>query len=153
MARKEKSSNKWAKSERVGEVTLFLTRRSPFWWIYWEEPDKTGKRHRRGKRLRQVTKSTRETELAFARLVATKLNEELFKRKQFPEMVPEKERPVLLRTTTAEFLAYLETLERTHEHLKNLRGRLAYLADWMESRRLSFVQDVTPSLFRSSCCI
>lgn len=36
MARKEKKSHRWTKSERVGEVTLFLTPRSPYWHMYWE---------------------------------------------------------------------------------------------------------------------
>jgi site-specific recombinase XerD len=147
MAGKESSSNRWIKSERVGEVMLFLTRRSPCWWMYWEELDGgKGKRRRRGARRRQLTKSTRETDLAFARLVASQLNEELFKRKRFPDLAPQKERPVPLRDATTEFLSYLETLGRGHEHLKNLRGRLKRLADWMEGRGQRLVQDVSPPL-------
>ena len=39
MARKEyRRPNKRLKTERAGSVTLMLTARSPFWWMYWEEP-------------------------------------------------------------------------------------------------------------------
>jgi len=72
MARKEARKNAWTKSERVGEVTLFLTPRSPYWQMYWEvvmpttagQPGK-GRSHRKG-----IRRSTRETDLSFARLVA-----------------------------------------------------------------------------------
>ncbi len=149
MARKERSSNHRVKTERVGEVTLFLTRRSPYWWMYWEEFESgKGKKRRRSLRRRQVSRSTRETDLAFARQVAGRVNEELFKKKQFPELAKAKERPVLLRTATAGFFEYLETLDRSHEHLKNLKGRLGRLADWMEGRGLRLVQDVSPVLLR-----
>lgn len=83
-----------------------------------------------------------------ARLVASRLNEELFKRKQFPELAPEEEPPVVLRTAVDDFLAYIETLGRSHEHLKNLRGRLNRLGHWMERRKLMLVQDITPRLLR-----
>ena len=148
MARKEKKSNRWIKSERVGEVTLFVTARSSFWWMYWTEPEPGSKRGLdRGRlRLRERTKSTRETDLSLARLVASRQNEELFKSRQFPKQSKPAQRPALVRSVIADFIAYLESLDRTHDHIKNLKGRLTGLADWMERRKLRLVQDVTPPL-------
>ncbi len=40
MARKE---NQWIKSERVGEVALFLSPRSPYWRMYWVDGLRTSK--------------------------------------------------------------------------------------------------------------
>ena len=37
MARKETLSNAWIASDKVGTVTLFKTRRSPYWWMYWTQ--------------------------------------------------------------------------------------------------------------------
>ena len=43
MAREEKQPNRRVKTERVGSVTLFLTPRSPYWWMCWiEDADQDG---------------------------------------------------------------------------------------------------------------
>ena len=84
MARKEKQPNRRVKTERVGSVTLFLTPRSPYWWMYWtqvaDESDLGGcsKRRRREKMV-----STGETDLSLARVIAAKKNEQLFTRKRY----------------------------------------------------------------------
>lgn len=142
MARKEKPSNKWIESETVGAITLFLSKRSPFWWMYWREPKpKAG--------TRQVYRSTRETDLSLARLVAGRQNETLFRRKCFGEQDEATRTPIVLRSTVDEFLEYLQQLARSYDHIKNLRGRLGYLCDWMEERGLKFVHEVTPSMVLS----
>ena len=79
MARKRGS---WIKSESVGGVTLYLTRRSPYWQMYWIEGRSTAKS---GKvRPRERHKSTRETDVSLATIVAGRKNEELYLRRQFP---------------------------------------------------------------------
>ncbi len=87
MARKEERSHRWTKSERVGEVTLFLTPRSPYWQMYWEieVPTPNGQAGRVALPRKAVSKSTRETDLAFARLVAGRKSEELFRGRHYPE--------------------------------------------------------------------
>ena len=81
MARKEKKRpNKRIKTERVGSVTLLLTTRSPYWWMYWTEQD-GGDGQAKGKgRKRECMRSTRETDLQLARVVASKKNEQLISR-------------------------------------------------------------------------
>ena len=93
MAREEARKNRWTKSERVGEVTLFLTPRSPYWQMYWELSKPTSSRQRGGGRSfkKGVSRSTRETDLSFARLVAAKKSEELFRRRHYPEEKAEPE--------------------------------------------------------------
>ena len=65
MARKERRGNRWTKSERVGEVTLFLSPRSPYWQMYWETGQGRKKASSGG-----IVRSTRETDVSFARLIA-----------------------------------------------------------------------------------
>ena len=79
MARRE---NRWIKSERVGEVTLFVTVRSPYWRLYWIDGCRTTKSGKR--RPKEFWKSTRETDLSLARVMASRKNEELYKQRQFP---------------------------------------------------------------------
>ena len=147
MARKEKQSGKWIKSERVGNVTLFLTKRSPFWWMYWTEGDYPSVRdssRKTGRRPRERFKSTRETDLALARLMATRKNDELFKQRAFPETVERKCRHDPIESVIVDFVAYLQNLDRSHDYIRNIKSRLLYLAQWMSHRELSNVQDVTP---------
>ncbi len=75
MARKETKSHRWIKSHRVGEVTLFVTARSPYWYMYWTEREPVEKKA--SNRLREFTKSTRETDLSLACIVAARMCEEL----------------------------------------------------------------------------
>ncbi len=135
MAREEARKNSWTKSERVGEVTLFLTPRSPYWQMYWELAKSTASGQRgRGRAYRKgVSKSTRETDLSFARLVAAKKSEELFRRRHYPEKETEPERTRMGSVIDA-FIGYIETLGRSYEYVSKLRGRLGCLRAWMEKR-------------------
>ena len=149
MARKEGRSNRWTKSERVGEVTLFISPRSPYWQMYWEveTPAAPGRKSRcRGGR-KGYTKSTRETDLSFARLVAGQKSEELFKRRHYPEKEREPQR-TRMGPVIDGFMKYVETLGRSHDYLSKLKGRLHCLRAWMEKRRLMLVQDVSPTVLR-----
>ena len=80
MARKD---GKWIKSERAGSVTVFLTRRSPYWQMYWIEGECAGRSGRL--RPKERHKSTRETDLALARVMASRKNEDLYKQREFPD--------------------------------------------------------------------
>jgi site-specific recombinase XerD len=150
MARKEDRSGRWIKSERVGEVTLFLFPRSPYWQMCWttetREPSGNGARLRRSRKIHR--ESTRETDLAFARLVAGSKSEELFKRRHYPEQERGRQR-TRISPVIDDFLKYIETLGRSHDYLAKLKGRLNYLREWMEKRKLYFVQDVNAELLRS----
>jgi len=148
MARKENTSSKWIKSERVGSIALHLTRRSPFWCMYWVEDDRDHPEwpKRNSLRPRERRQSTRETDLSLARAVATKKNEELFRLKQFPELKKPAERRDPVRKVVADFVEYLHGLDRSHDYVRNIAGRLGFLATWMEQARLSCVQEITPSL-------
>jgi site-specific recombinase XerD len=141
MARKEKKSAAWLKRDRVGQVTLFVTKRSPYWWMYWTEPDPDN-----GKRNKEIMRSTRETDLSLARMVAVRKSEELFTKQRFPENCEQPNLPVRFDGMVFEFVRYLDDLGRSYEHTKNIKGRLMYLARWIEERRLKNVQDVTPDL-------
>ncbi len=149
MARKEERSHRWTKSERVGEVTLFLTPRSPYWQMYWEieVPAPNGQAGRAASPRQAVSKSTRETDLAFARLVAGRRSEELFRGRHYPE---ERQAPQQTRIGPVfdAFIAYIETLDRSHDYVSKLKGRLKCLIGWMEKRRLVFVQDISASLLQ-----
>jgi integrase len=150
MARKEDRSNRWIKSERVGEVTLFLSPRSPYWQMYWttEQSQATGNGVRRRRSRKIHRESTRETDLAFARLVAGRKSEELFKCRHYPDREREQKR-TRMEPVIDDFLKYIETLGRTHDYLSKLKGRLRCLREWMEKRKLHFVQDIDPPLLRS----
>ena len=39
MARKASKRNRWLETDRAGGVTLYRTARSPYWWMYWIEPN------------------------------------------------------------------------------------------------------------------
>ena len=143
MARKEDRSNRWIKSERVGEVTLFRTSRSPYWQMYWTES--VSGQH--GPRIKQQQQSTRETDIGLARQVASRQSEALYRRKHYPERERERKRTPL-RPIIEDFLQYLETLGRSHGHISKLKGRLHCLADWLEKRQVINVQDVNAALLR-----
>lgn len=142
MARKERPSNRWTKSERVGEVTLFLSPRSPYWQMYWETGQSRKKASSGG-----VVRSTRETELSFARLIAGRKSEDLFKRRHYPDQEIEREK-MPVGPVIDGFIEYVETLGRSQEYIGKLKGRLGCLREWMEKQRLVFVQDVNPELLR-----
>jgi site-specific recombinase XerD len=150
MARKEKKPpSKRLKTERVGSVSLVLSTRSPYWWMYWNErPD--GADLQSSKRPPRIERwvSTRETDLALARIVAAKKNEQLFTRKQYPELELSPEVPFPLQPLIEDFVAYLAELGRTHDHRKNIEGRLGLLASWMARLGLLNVQDITPGLLK-----
>ncbi len=145
----EKRANRWIKTDRVGNVTLFVTKRSPFWWMYWREVD-AAKASTSGcrQRFRAYNMSTHETDLSLARVIAAKKNEELFKRSQYPELSQAKKKPHRLRPVIDEFVAYVVDLGRSQEHIKNLRGRMLLLADWMAERQMARLDHVTPALLR-----
>ncbi len=147
MARREERSQRWTKSERVGEVTLFLTTQSPYWQMYWATRcPPTDAQGGRGKRREKVhRKSTGETDLAFARLVAGRKSEELFKHRHYPEKSDELER-TRIGPVIEGFIEYIETLGRNREYVTKLKSRLTSLAQWMEKRQLLFVQDISPNL-------
>ncbi len=140
MARKEKRSNRWIKSEHVGEVVLFLSPRSPFWQMYWKTDNPAGA-------TKGITRSTRETDLSFARLIASRKSEELFKRRHYPKQESKLQR-TRIRPVVEDFVQYVETLGRSHDYRSKLKGRLNCLSDWMKERNLVFVQDVTSALLR-----
>ncbi|MGD8450916.1 MAG: tyrosine-type recombinase/integrase [Phycisphaerae bacterium] len=143
MARKEDRTNRWIKSERVGEVTLFRTSRSPYWQMYWTES--VSGQH--GPRIKQQQRSTRETDIGLARQVASRQSEALYRRKHYPERERERKRTPL-RPIVEDFVQYLETLGRSHGHISKLKGRLHCLADWLERRQVINVQDVSATLLR-----
>jgi integrase len=147
MARKETRKNRWSKSERVGEVTLFLTPRSPFWQMYWEltKLAASGQRGQGRAYKKGISKSTRETDLSFARLVASRKSEELFRQRHYPEKETKPER-TRMGPVIDGFIGYIETLGRSYEYVAKLKGRMGCLRAWMEERRLFFVQDVNPGL-------
>lgn len=142
MARKERRSNQWTRSERVGEVTLFLSARSPYWQMYWEAG-----LGRKGAPGAGIVRSTRETDLSFARLVAGRKSEDLFKLRHYPEKEAEREKS-RIGPVIDSFIEYVETLGRSQEYIGKLKGRLGCLCEWMEKRQLVFVQDVNPELLR-----
>lgn len=149
MARKEGRSNRWIKSERVGEVTLFLTSRSPYWQMYWEvETTMTNDESLRPRKSRKGQRqSTRETDLSYARLVAGRKSEKLFKCRHYPEQEREAQQ-TRMGPVIDDFMKYIESLGRNYEYLSKLKGRLSRLRAWMEQRQLLFVQDVSPTLLR-----
>ncbi len=150
MARKEKKPPSIRlKTERVGSVSLVLTTRSPYWWMYWtERPGAEGAlANLKSPRIERWA-STRETDVALARIVAAKKNEQLFTRKQFPELISDAEVPFPLKPLIDDFVAYLAELGRTHDHQKNIAGRLGLLAGWMAVKGLVNVHDVTPPLLK-----
>ncbi len=142
MARKERRANRWTKSERVGEVTLFLSPRSPYWQMYWE----FGQGHKKAS-SGGIVRSTRETDLSFARLIAGRKSEDLFKRRHYPDQEVEHEK-MRVGPVIDGFIEYVETLGRSQEYVGKLKGRLGCLREWMEKRQLVFVQDVNPELLR-----
>lgn len=150
MARKEKQPpNRRRKTERVGSVTLVLTERSPFWWMYWTERPSAEESALKPKRSRiERWASTHETDVALARVIAAKKNELLFTRKQYPELETTPEVPFPLQPLIEDFVAYLAELGRSHDHRKNIQGRLGLLAAWMARQGLINVQDITPGLLK-----
>src|SRR5262245_22662805 len=145
MARKEKKPTKRLKTERVGSVTLVRTTRSPYWWMYWNEHP-CGDDPKVSSSRTERWRSTRETDLGLARVIAAKKNEQLFTRKRFPEQVSDSKVLFPLKPLIEDFVAYLSELGRTHDHRKNIGGRLGLLATWMERKGLLNVQDITPAL-------
>lgn len=148
MARKEKKGNRWLETDRVGSVTLHRTARSPYWWMYWTEPSSQGETKGRRGRPREFVRSTRETDLHLARVVASQKNQELFTQQRFPDLQRPADMPIVFRPLIAEFVDYLEKLGRSHEYIRKLKSRLASLADWMEVRGLTKLQDITPPLLQ-----
>lgn len=148
MARKEKKPpSRRLKTERVGSVSLVLTTRSPYWWMYWtERPSNDDASPTAGTPRVERWASTRETDVALARVVAAKKNEQLFTRKRFPELASEAEVPFPLKPLIEDFVAYLGELGRTYDHRKNIQGRLGLLATWMARKGFLNVQDITPGL-------
>lgn len=144
MARKR---GQWKKSKRVGEVTLYLTSRSPYWQMYWIEGTKVASTGI--KRPVERRCSTRETDVGLATVVASRKNEELYKLREFPEQGCGTE-PQLssMEEMVASFVQYLEHQRRSHGHVRNLKGQLKLLADWMAKRDLLHVQDVSARLLQ-----
>jgi site-specific recombinase XerD len=148
MARKEKKPNRWLETDRVGSVTLYRTARSPYWWMYWTEPSVRGPLKKTKGRPRETIKSTRETDLRLARVIAGQKNEDLFARQRYPDKEKPADKPVPFRPLIAEFVEYLEKLGRSYEYIRKLESRLTCLADWMKRRRLTKLQDITPLLLQ-----
>lgn len=150
MAREEKKkANRWLETDRVGSVTLYRTARSPYWWMYWTEPSPPSVDGKQNGRRRESIKSTRETALGLARIVAAKKNEDLFAQQRFPEREqPEPQEPVPFRPLVRVFIEYLESLGRSHEYIRKIESRLTCLADWMQARRLTKLEDITPVLLQ-----
>ncbi len=145
MAKKE---NKWISTQRVGEVTLFLTKRSSYWQMYWIDGTYTT---RSGKvRPREWFRSTRETDLGLASMIAGRKNEELYKQRQFPDAAqkpePEKAR---IRDIVADFASYLRQQGRSHGHVRTITGQMKILCDWLGRTECHAVQDVTPERLRA----
>lgn len=148
MARKEKKTNRWLETDRVGSVTLYRTARSPFWWMYWTESI-TGKNgSKRNGRRHESIKSTRETDLCLARIMASQKNEELFTKQRYPELEQAKKKAVRLEPVIGDFVEYLEELGRSHEYVRKVQSHLTYLADWMQGSRLSKLQEITPAILK-----
>lgn len=151
MARKEqcRKPNKRVKTERVGSITLMLTKRSPYWWMYWTEAaDPNDLTNDSCRKRRERWASTRETDLALARVIANQKNEQLFTRRRYPEFEETPEVLFPLKALIADFVAYLAELGRSHDHIKNLKGRLDHLTRWMARDQLVNVQDITPKLLK-----
>ena len=148
MARKEKKSNQWLQTDRVGSVTLYQTARSPYWWMYWTEATARGDDKKRKGRPRESIKSTRETDLRLARVVAGQKNEDLFAQQRYPDLEKPADKPVPFRPLIAAFVEYLEKLGRSYEYIRKIKSRLTCLADWMKARRLTKLQDITPLLLQ-----
>jgi site-specific recombinase XerD len=81
-------------------------------------------------------------------LAESQKNEQLFTRKRYPELQENPEVPFPLTPLIQDFLAYLADLGRSYDHVKNLNGRLGYLADWMKKRGLINIQDLTAHVLR-----
>ena len=148
MARKESKRNRWLETDRAGGVTLYRTARSPYWWMYWTGPNDPGDESKRRSRPREFVKSTRETDLRLARVVAAQKNEKLFTQQRYPDLEKPAEVPVLFRPQIAAFVEYLEKLGRSHEYIRKLKSRLSCLADWMQARSLTKLQDISPQLLQ-----
>ena len=117
--------------------------------MYWEEPtapDDLGANGKRRRNERWV--STRETDVQLARVIAAKKNEQLFTRRQYPELQENTDVPFPIASLIADFVAYLGDLGRSHDHHKNLQGRLGLLASWMAKQGFVNVQDITPKLLK-----
>lgn len=145
MARKENEKNQWITSERVGNVTLFLSGRSSKWQMYFIEelpPEPSGRRRKRTR-----FRTTGETDISLARIVAHKMNQEMFKRRHFPELEPTGLQNAI-KPLIAEFVAYLENLGRTYDHVVKIKSRVGSLVMWMKGKKLRYVEDVTPDLLR-----
>lgn len=147
--REKKPPNKRLKTERVGSITLMLTARSPYWWMYWtERPDPADVASNAKLPRLERWVSTRETDLSLARIIAAKKNEQLFTRKRYPELEETPDVPFPLEPLIEDFVAYLVDLGRSHDHRKNIRGRLSLLANWMAKKGFLNVQDMTPGLLK-----
>lgn len=144
MARKE---NKWLKSRRVGEVTLFLTTRSPYWQMYWIDGEQTTASGKT--RPREFVRSTRETDIGLATIAAGRKNEELYNEKRFP-IEQQQSAPVRHEACAmvAAFLNYLEDQGRSHGHIRTLRGQLEYFSEWLVQRDMKYVCDVRPNVLK-----
>ncbi|MGB0715134.1 MAG: tyrosine-type recombinase/integrase [Phycisphaerae bacterium] len=148
MARKEKKTNRWLETDRVGSVTLYRTARSPYWWMYWTETITSGDGSKANGRPRESIKSTRETDLRLARVIAGQKNEDLFAQQRYPELEQGEEKAVPLRPVIRDFVAYLEELGRSQEYIRKVKSHLTKLADWMQGRRLSKLQDISPAVLK-----
>jgi site-specific recombinase XerD len=117
--------------------------------MYWVEPTESDDLGVNGERRRNERwVSTRETDLQHARVIAAKKNEELFTRRRFPGLQEKPEVPFPVQSLIEDFVAYLADLGRSHDHRKNLKGRLGILASWMAQQSLVSVQDITPNLLK-----
>jgi len=146
MARKETERGRWTTSERIGQVTLFLSGRSSRWQMCWVEPA-NGQVNGNG-RQRLRFRTTGETDVSLARVVAHRANEDLVKRRLFPDMENGAAKQVAFKPLVKEFADYLTELGRSYDHVKNIRGRLNYLVQWMKQRGFRFVDDVSADLLR-----
>jgi site-specific recombinase XerD len=115
--------------------------------MYWTSTPVLGELQA-GQRRREFVKSTRETDMRLARLVAAQKNEEIFAQQRYPDLEKPPEVPVAFRPQIGAFVEYLEKLGRSHEYIRKLESRLTCLADWMEKRSLTKLQEITPQLLQ-----
>lgn len=146
MARKETQAGRWTKSECIGQVTLFQSGRSSRWQMCWTE--QATKQTNGNRRQRPRFRTTGETDISLARVIAHRMNEKLFKRRHFSDMEDTGAQQVAFKPIVKEFATYLTDLGRSYDHVKNIRGRLGYLVQWMKKRGLQFVEEVTADLLR-----
>lgn len=146
--KRKRANNKRIESVRVGNVHLALSDRSPYWWMHWNESaDGKGSNGANSRRKRQRSACTRETDRGLAWIVANKKNEELVTSGLFPERASQE--PYPLKPLIEEFVLYLKDhQQRSHDHIRTVRGRLNNLAAWMSGQGLIHVQDIMPGLLQ-----